>query len=84
MSNTLSKPIRQSEFGYFQHSTMKPALLAALAACFLTLLLAMERGAYAWSNNDEEDEVEEDDDDDFDFVSSNVRTENRFVKLIPS
>ncbi|KAE9032006.1 hypothetical protein PR003_g8808 [Phytophthora rubi] len=51
---------------------MKPAVLAALAACFLTLLLVMERGANAWSNDDEADEVEEDDDEDFDFVTTNL------------
>jgi hypothetical protein len=51
---------------------MRTALLVALAACFVTLLLAVERGAYAWEGDEDEDEVEEDDDD-FDFVSSNVR-----------
>ncbi|KAG3119782.1 hypothetical protein PI124_g2087 [Phytophthora idaei] len=55
---------------------MKTALLVALAACFLTLLLAMDRGAYAWEGDNDVDEVEEDDDDAFDFVTSNLN----FVK----
>ncbi|KAG7386203.1 Chitinase domain-containing protein 1 [Phytophthora pseudosyringae] len=51
---------------------MKTALLVALGGCFLTLLLALDRGAYAWDGDEDVDEAEEDDDDDFDFVSSNL------------
>uniref|UniRef100_H3GW53 GH18 domain-containing protein n=1 Tax=Phytophthora ramorum TaxID=164328 RepID=H3GW53_PHYRM len=51
---------------------MKSALLVTLAAFFLTLLLALDRGIYAWAGDDDADEVEEDDEDDFDFVSSNL------------
>ncbi|GMF17304.1 unnamed protein product [Phytophthora lilii] len=60
---------------------MKTAALVALAACFLTLLLALERGVYAWGDDDDVDEVEDDDDDEFDFVSSNVRAQHSRLRL---
>ncbi|POM71395.1 Hypothetical protein PHPALM_12044 [Phytophthora palmivora] len=50
---------------------MTSTVLIALAVCFLTSVLVLDHGAYAWGIDDDVDEVEEDDDG-FDFVSSDL------------